>query len=285
MYEAFYGLQEKPFTVRPDPSFLYLSKGHKAALSMLEYVFMSQAGFAVVTGDIGSGKTTLVRKLLQSDTPDLTVGLVTNTQVDSFEELLRWILLAFNLDYKDKEKVELFHTLTDFLVDECSEGRRVILIIDEAQHLSASNLEQLRMLSNVNADKDDLLQLILVGQPELRKLLSGPNLTQFVQRIAVDCHLETLDREETAEYIQHRVMVAGGDHELFEHDCYEVIWQASGGIPRLVNLICDTALLFAFAEQHGHVTLSIVKDVIADKRASLTPIYQDRGKVMSLRSS
>lgn len=271
MYEANFGLQEKPFALRPDPHFMFKSHSHRKALTTLEYGFQSHAGFIVVSGPIGSGKTTLVRKLLSRHRDELTVGLVSNTQVDSFEELLRWILLGFDLEYRDKDKVELFHTLTDFLVEECAVGRQVILIIDEAQHLEDKVLEQLRMLSNVNADKDDLLQIILIGQPELLDKLKQPQLRQLTQRITVECHLQTLDLEETKSYIRHRIATAGGSEELFEDEAYEAIWKYSEGIPRLINLLCETGLVFAFAEQMPKVTKDLIKEAVREKALSLNP--------------
>ena len=198
MYKAFYGFKEKPFSLLPDPGFLYLSKNHRMALAMLEYGFLNQAGFTVITGEIGSGKTTLIRHLLGEIARDqiVTVGLVSNTH-RSFGELLQWVLLAFKLEYRGKEKVELYQTLADFLSREFDQGRRTVLIIDEAQNLSVQSLEQLRMLSNINADKDQILQLILIGQPGLRETLRLPELEQFAQRIAVDFHLQPLDLQET----------------------------------------------------------------------------------------
>lgn len=258
--------------MRPDARYLYLSKGHQAALSMLEYVFMSQSGFAVITGEIGSGKTSLVRKLLQSGDDSLAVGLVSNTHVDSFEELLQWMLLAFDQDPGEKNKVQLYKALTDCLMKQYSQQKRSILIIDEAHNLDIEIIEQLRMLSNLNADKYDLIQLVLVGQSGLREKLNEPTLLPFVHRIAVDCHLEPLDLEETHAYIRHRLMVAGARHEIFSNASIPSIWEASGGIPRIVNLLCDTALLFGFAEQLPIIGDDLIHDVINDKRQSLSPI-------------
>lgn len=272
MYEAFYGLNEKPFLMRPDAQYLYLSKGHQAALSMLEYVFMSQSGFAVITGEIGSGKTSLVRKLLQSNDSSLTVGLVSNTRVESFEELLQWMLLAYDLDPAEKNKVQLFKTLNDFLMQQYSQNKRPIMIIDEAHNLDAGIIEELRMLSNLNADKYDLIQLVLVGLSSLRETLKDPQLLPFVHRVAVDCHLEPLDLEDTHAYIRHRLMIAGAQHEIFSNDAIPSIWEASGGIPRIINLLCDTALLFGFAEQINVIGDDLIHDVINDKRQSLSPI-------------
>ena len=170
MYEAFYGFNEKPFSLLPDPGFLFLSSKHLQALSMMEYGLMNQAGFTVITGEIGSGKTTLVRQLLKQLELDhtTTVGLVSNTH-QSFGELLQWVLLAFKLEYRSKEKVELYETLANFIAREYNQGHRTVLIIDEAQNLGFEALEELRMLANINADKDQVLQLMLIGQPGLRR--------------------------------------------------------------------------------------------------------------------
>ena len=187
MYQAFYGFRQKPFTLLPDPSFLFLNKKHRLALSMLQYGLLSEAGFTVITGEIGSGKTTLVRYVLEEIGDNLTVGSVTNTY-RSFDELLQWVLLAFNLEYRGKSKVELFQALTEFMVQEYEQGRRTVLIIDEAQNLEPEALEELRMLSNMNTDNNQVLQFVLVGQPGLRETLQRLDLYQFAQRIAVEYH-------------------------------------------------------------------------------------------------
>jgi type II secretory pathway predicted ATPase ExeA len=272
MYEAFYGLNEKPFLMHPDAQYLYLSKGHQAALSMLEYVFMSQSGFAVITGATGSGKTSLVRKLLQNNDNGISVGLVNHTHIESFEELLQWMLLACEIDTAEKSKVPLFKALRDHLLQKFSAGQRPIFIIDEAQNLSVDSIEQLRLLSNLNADKFDLIQLVLVGLPEVRQTLAEPALKPFVHRVAVDCHLEPLDLEEAHAYIRHRLMVAGAQHEIFNNEAVSLIWDASSGTPRTINLLCDTALLFGFAEQLPLIGADLIQDVINDKRQSLSPI-------------
>ncbi|HIP53343.1 MAG TPA: AAA family ATPase [Chromatiales bacterium] len=272
MYEEFYGLKEKPFSLTPDPEFLFLSTKHKHALTLLEYGLENQAGFTVITGHIGSGKTTLARKLLQEMQQDVTVGLVSNSQCESFEELMQWILFAFGLDFGNKSKVELYQVFSDFLISEYAKKKRTVLIIDEAQHLGEAMLEELRMLSNINADKHQVLQLILIGQPELWELLHNPRLEQFVQRIAVDYHLEPLDQDEVREYIQHRLMVAGGAPDIFDEEVYEVIWRHTNGVPRLINLICDTALVYGFGDQKKHIDEELVRDVIRDKRRSVAPL-------------
>ena len=196
MYEAFYGLREKPFSLLPDPSFLYFTRKHQLTLTMLQYGLTNQAGFTVISGGIGTGKTTMIRHLLNNMEQDTTVGLISNTH-SAFGDLLQWVLLAYNLDYKDRDQVDMYRTFVDFMIREYAEKRRTILIVDEAQNMSAETLEELRMLSNVNADKDQVLQVILVGQQELRDTLRRPELVQFAQRISVDYHLTALDAEET----------------------------------------------------------------------------------------
>lgn len=266
MYETFYGFREKPFSIIPDPAFLYFSPKHSIALDLLEYGLMNQAGFNVITGDIGTGKTTLIRYLLSQLERDVTVGLISNTH-QSFGELLQWILFAFSLEYRGKEKVEMFQTFLDFLVQQYAKNQRTVLIIDEAQNMSPDALEELRMLSNVNADKHQVLQMILVGQASLRETLRRPDLAQFAQRIAVDYHLEPLDWTETSAYIRHRVSVAGGDdQELFDEDACDAVHELSHGIPRVINLLCDTALVYGYAEQKRKIDAQIVRDVVRDKK-------------------
>jgi type II secretory pathway predicted ATPase ExeA len=284
MYEAFFGFREKPFSLLPDPTFLYLTDKHRRALTLLEYGLTSQSGFTVVTGEIGSGKTTLVRKLLQSDDPDVTVGLINNTQCGSIDELLRWVAFAFNLNYSGRHQVELYDVFTDFLVQEYASGRRVVLIIDEAQQLGLELLEQVRMLSNINADKHQVIQFILVGQPNLRSYLRRPELVQFAQRIVVDYHLQPLDEAETVAYIRHRLTVAGGSPDLFTPAAASLIWRHARGVPRIVNMLCDTALVYAFSDQQPRADEALVREVLKDKSQGLAPVgEQERdGSVSSL---
>lgn len=269
MYEDFYNFKELPFAVPPDPEYLFLSDKHKKALSNLEYSIVNKAAFTVITGEVGSGKTTLVRELIRKLGNDVEVGLVSNVNISTFEELLQWILYSFELDYVDKDKVELFDVFTEYVIDTYAANKRVVLIIDEAQNLSADVLEQLRMLSNINADKHKVLQLILVGQPNFWDTLRRPELLQFVQRIEVDYFLSSLDLEETKQYIQHRLSVAGGNPDLFEPDTYLPIWKCTNGVPRLINILCGMALVYAFAEQKKKITKSIVDLVIKEKRCGL----------------
>ncbi len=272
MYESFYGFTERPFSILPDPKFLLLTKKHRMALTMLEYGMESQAGFTVVTGEIGAGKTTLIRKLLQRDDPNLTVGLVNNTQCSDAADLLRWIAFSFGIDFEGKSHVELYNVFIQFLIEEYAAGRRGLVIIDEAQQLGKQLLEQVRMLSNINADDHLLLQFILVGQPNLRDLLRDPELEQFAQRILVDYHLDRLDEKETIEYIAHRLTVAGGAADLISRDAARMVWRYSRGIPRLVNVICDTSLVYGFSEQVEKLDVKLVGEVIKDKQKGLAPV-------------
>ena len=265
MYEQFYGLREKPFSLLPDPGFLYPSNKHRMAMTLLEYGLLNQTSFSVITGGIGTGKTTLIRHLLNQIDRNVTVGLITNTH-RSFGELLQWVLMAFNLEYAGNDKIALYQTFIDFLIREYARNRRTVLIVDEAQNMSPETLEELRMLSNVNTDKDQVLQVFLVGQPGLRDTLRRPDLEQFAQRIAVDYHLEGLNASETREYIRHRIVIAGGNPDLFEDAACEAIYRHSGGIPRLINLLCDTALVYGYAEGAPRITVTLANDVAHEKR-------------------
>jgi len=274
MYEAFYGLNEKPFSVPPDSAYLYLSAKHKNALSRLQYSIINHAAFTVVTGEIGSGKTTLIRELIHQldENDEFTVGLVSNVNFSSFAELMQWILYAFELEYDGKNKVSLFEAFTDYVIQNYGEGRRTVLIIDEAQNLSPDVLEQLRMLSNINAGQHQVLQLILVGQSNLLDTLKRPELEQFAQRIEVDFYLKPLDLDETAKYIQHRIKVAGGDGDLFSTDTYPLIWRSTSGVPRLINVLCGMALVYAFADFKDRVDIDVINLVLKDKEGGFSPL-------------
>lgn len=263
MYREFYGLEQKPFSILPDPNYLYWGHSHSLAYSMLEYGVMNRAGFTVVTGEIGCGKTTLIRHLLDRLDEEFTVGLVSNIQDG---DLLQWVLMAFGQTYEGKSHVGLHDELQQFLIREYAEGRRTILIVDEAQNLGPKLLEQLRLLSNINADNDQLLQLILVGQPQLKGLLQAPELTQFAQRIASDFHLAPLTAEDIDAYIKHRLSKAGRDLPLFTMDACEALFEASRGIPRIINILADTCLVYGFARMAPEIDGGIVEEVIRDKR-------------------
>lgn len=264
MYEAFFGMSEKPFSILPDPDYLYLGEQHSLAYTMLEYGVEQRAGFTVVTGDIGCGKTSLIRHLLNDLHHDVTVGLISNTQQE-IGELLKWVLLAFDQPYDGSDKIALFDRLTQFLIKQYAEGRRTVLIIDEAQNLAGNTLEELRMLSNINADKDLLLQLVLVGQPELKELLQRPELEQFMQRVSADFHLSSLNRDEVPNYINHRLAVAGRETMLFDDGAMARITEVTDAVPRKINILCDTALVYAFSQEADVVTRKIVDEVVHDK--------------------
>jgi len=267
MYEPFFGFREKPFSLLPDPAFLYLGRRHSMALAMLEYGIRNQAGFTVVAGEIGAGKTTLIRRLLDSIDTDVTVGLISHTH-SSFSELLEWVLLAFGLEYQGLEKVGRFQRFNEFLIGEYAKRRRTVLIIDEAQNLGPETLEELRMLSNINADKSLVLQLVLVGQPELRDLLRRPELKQFAQRVSVAFYLEALSADEVTSYVRHRLKVAGGDPQLFDDDAMTLLHQASRGVPRVINTICDMALVYAYAAGQPGIDRAILEEVVRDRAAT-----------------
>jgi len=265
MYEGFYGLQERPFALLPDPSFLYLSKGHSTALTLLRYSIMNRQGFTVVSGEVGGGKTTLINRLLDEMKSGVTVGLI-NFTTRSFGDMGEWIMMAYGLPYKGKGKVELYDDFVQFMIREYAAGRPVVLIVDEAQNLGIRGLEEIRMLSNVNAQKDYLLHVILVGQPELRSLLQSPQLRQLTQRVSVAFHLKRLTDEEVQQYIVHRVTLVGGRADLFDREAIRLIAAASDGIPRLINTFCDLALVYAFSEEKATVGATEVRAVLEDRR-------------------
>jgi type II secretory pathway predicted ATPase ExeA len=237
---------------------------------MLRYSLASRQGFSVITGEVGSGKTTLINQLLSELDEDVTVGLINFTQTD-YEDMAEWIMMAYGLDYRGKSKAGLYDDFVKFLIAQYAAGQRTVLIVDEAQNMEVRGLENIRMLSNVNAQKDYLLHLILVGQPELRQLLRRPELRQLTQRVSVAYHLGRLSESETNEYIRHRLTVAGGDPEIFSLHAVPLIEQASQGIPRVINTICDMALVYGFAEQKEQIDVDIIKDVLEDRRSMGLP--------------
>lgn len=264
LYSDYFGLRERPFKLLPDPDFLFWSKIHKRAYAVLEYGILSSAPITVVTGEVGAGKTTLLQRLLQSIDDTVTVGLISNAQ-GGRGELLQWVLNSLNIELAAGEDyVGLFQKLQDFLVAEYADGRKVILIIDEAQNLSTEGLEELRMLTNINANKDEVLQLVLVGQPQLRKMIMQPDLQQFAQRVSAFYHIPAMDREMLGAYVAHRMKHAGGSGNEFTDQALDRIYQASEGVPRLVNKLCDFALLYTATEDRQVVTASAVDEVLSD---------------------
>ncbi|MEJ6396249.1 AAA family ATPase [Gymnodinialimonas sp. 2305UL16-5] len=266
-----FGLRERPFTLLPDPDFLMWTRAHKRAFSILEYGLMSRAPITVVTGEVGAGKTTLLQKLLTSMDDDVLVGLISNAQ-GGRGDLLHWVLGALDIECDlDVAYVAKFQLLQDFLIEQYSDGRRVVLIIDEAQNLSIEGLEELRMLTNINSNKDELLQLILIGQPELRRMILRPELRQFAQRVSATYHIPPMDAETTEDYIRHRLRHAGGTGEEFTETAISLIHAKSGGVPRLVNKLCDFAMVYAVSGEAQIVDEAIVNEVLWDGIFLATP--------------
>jgi type II secretory pathway predicted ATPase ExeA len=263
IYTEFFGLNERPFSLVPDPSFMYWSPAHIRAYTMLEYGIVTRAPITMITGEVGSGKTTLLHHLLNSLDNDVRIGLVSNALGDR-GELLRWILLSLDQPSTPGETyVDLFGRFQKYLIQEYTSGRRVVLIFDEAQNLSRESLEELRMFTNINSNKDELLQLVLAGQPELRDLVRRPDLRQFAQRIASSFHLPSMNQDTMAQYIAHRMKVAGGgETETFTPDAMARIFSATGGIPRLVNQLCDFSLVYAYAMDSRTVSEATVQQIL-----------------------
>ena len=265
MYEAFYGLNSKPFQLNPDPSFYFGSKQHRRAKAYLDYGVSRNEGFIVITGEIGAGKTTLLRALIEGlHGSNVVVGHLVTTQIDA-EDTLRMVGASFGFKVKDVPKSELLITLEAFLISQTSKGKRCLLIVDEAQNLTPRAVEELRMLSNFQLGNQALMQSFLVGQPEFREILQRPEMEQFRQRVAATCHIGPLDLDETQHYIEHRLKCAGSiGQPSFEPAAFEAIFKTSGGIPRRINSVCDRLLLAGFLANKLHLELTDVNDVVRE---------------------
>lgn len=264
LYLEHFGFAERPFTLQPDPRFLFWSRQHERAFAILEFGMISGAPITLMTGEIGAGKTTLLQAFIADQDPGVTVGLISNAQGDR-GELLQWILNALDLGFDGTATyVQLFRQLQSFLLDEYAAGRRVVLILDEAQNLSLESLEELRMLTNINAGSDVLIQLVLTGQPELREMILGPSMCQLAQRVAASFHLEAMGPDTVAGYIRHRLCHAGGSGAEFTDAACALIHRHSGGIPRLVNQLAELALLFAWSAETDRVDAAMVDAVLDD---------------------
>ena len=265
MYLQHFGLHEKPFSITPDPDFMLMTEAHEEALAALEYGVYEQSGITVLTGDVGCGKTTLLRHLLARIPEDeVCVGLVSNIHA-SLGDLMSWVMLAFELDAEGRTNAQNFRRLQEFFVAQYAAGKKVVLVIDEAQNLAAADLEELRMLSNINAEKDEILQIVLIGQPELRTMLTQPCMAQTAQRVTAEFHLGALTLEETAAYVAHRLGVAGASPELVDSGAIELIHKFSAGVPRLINTLCDFALAAAYGLDVPVVDADIVAAVAEQK--------------------
>ena len=265
MYEAYYGLHSKPFQLNPDPTFYYASKQHQRASAYLEYGVHQNEGFIVITGEIGAGKTTIVRGLLESlDQNKLVAAQLVSTQLDA-DDILRMVAAAFGVRTSGTIKSELLLALEAFLVDVARQGKRCLLIVDEAQNLAQRAVEELRMLSNFQFETQALLQSFLIGQPEFRTMLNSPQLQQLKQRVIAACHIGPLDVEETRGYVLHRLKCAGAtDKPRFQEDTFPVIHRASAGIPRRINALCDRLLLLGFLGELTIFTPQEVEQVAAE---------------------
>lgn len=264
LYTAHFGFSERPFSLSPDPDFLFLSKAHARAFSVLEYGLMTHAPLTVLTGEVGMGKTMLLQALLCNIEDDITMGLISNAQGDR-GDLLRWVLNALDVDLpQDTDYVSLFQCFQNFVVDEFAAMRHVVLIIDEAQNLGAEMLEELRMLTNINSGKDELLQIILAGQPELLDLISRPELRQFAQRVTATYHLNPFSPADSAAYIRHRLQQVGGSGDEITAAAISLIHLEAEGIPRSINKLCDLALVYAASADDAVVDESIVNELIQD---------------------
>jgi putative secretion ATPase (PEP-CTERM system associated) len=264
MFKEFFGFSCKPFQLTPDPDFLFMSRVHKRALTYLNYGIADNSGFILVTGDIGTGKTTVIRSMLKNIPQEIRIARINNTKVDS-TQLFSMINEEFGIDSAGDDKTRMLSKLTDFLINQYAQGGRSVIIIDEAQNLSPNLLEEVRLLSNLETDKSKLLQIVLIGQPELNVLLSRPDLEQLRQRIAVSTHISPLSREETEAYILHRLKVAGNENAVeFGDGAIDAVYSFTKGTPRLINVACDFVLLAAFADSIKTIDVDLVREITGD---------------------
>ena len=265
MYETFFKLRGKPFQLNPDPAFFYGSRGHRRAMAYLEYGLHQSEGFIVITGEIGAGKTTIVRSLLEQLDPERVVAAnIVSTQIDA-HDMLRMVAAAFGVPSRNLDKAGLLLAIETYLVSITAAGKRALLIVDEAQNLTMRAVEELRMLSNFQYGNQALLQTFLVGQPEFREILQRPEMEQFRQRVAATCHIGPLDAEETQAYIEHRLKRAGSTGKpSFEPEAFPAIHKACQGIPRRINTLCDRLLLLGFLCERTHLTEADVDEVVRE---------------------
>lgn len=270
MYEAFYGLTSKPFQLNPDPGFYFSSKQHQRARAYLEYGVMCREGFIVVTGEVGAGKTTIVRGLLDSlNSGSVVAAHLVSTQLGA-EDTLRLVGAAFGVPVHGVPKGDLLMSLEAFFVTQTLQGKRCLLVVDEAQNLQPQAVEELRMLSNFQNGQDALLQTFLVGQPEFRQILQSPGMLQLRQRVIATCHLGPLDAEETREYILHRLKCAGAsDKPTFDPEIFDDIYRFTEGVPRRINTLMDRVLLQGFLTDRTHIDIGLANEIIQEVRSEM----------------
>ena len=285
MYESFYGLSAKPFQLKPDPSFFYGSKGHKRAMAYLEYGLSQGEGFIVLTGEVGAGKTTLMRNLFRGlESENILAVQIVSTHIDS-SDILTLVAGAFGLPYANMTKAALLLDIEQFLHRCDQQGKRVLLVVDEAQNLSPETLEELRMLSNFQTDETPLLQTFLLGQPEFKRTLLHGNMQQLRQRVIATYHLGPLDEQETKAYIEHRLKTAGWKNDpVINDEAYHLIYSSTGGIPRKINLLSDRLFMMGCLEELHHFGTDAVNDVIEDfqqefNSSSITPQETEKQSV------
>jgi general secretion pathway protein A len=274
MYKSFYNLQRNPFEITPDPSFLFPTTRHNEALASLYYGVTSHRGFVVLTGEVGTGKTLILRSLLGLlQHRDVAFALIFNPTLSPLE-FIRYIARDFGLPVGDKAKDELIHILNGFLLQRHQKGLTTILVVDEAHHLSLEVLEEIRLLTNLETSQQKLLQIILAGQPELDPKLDSHELRQLKQRIALRCHLDPLTTQETREYMRRRLQIAGatGAVQIFSGPAIEAVFSHSRGFPRLINTICENALLAGYAKHAATITSEIIDDVARELRLGVVSV-------------
>lgn len=268
MYESYYGMKEKTFNLSPDHEYFYMSKGHEDAYTHLEYAITENKGFAVITGEIGSGKTTLVNYFLYKTKLDFQIGLINNTNIPA-SQFLKAVCNELEIDSNFKDKIGLMDSFQNYLLKQYSEKNRVILIIDEAQNLSPKIMEEIRMMSNLESEKNHLMQIVLFGQPELKYKLQRMDLKQFAQRVSVHFHLKGLKKDEVQHYIRYRLKMGGTKNvNLFNDGAVDLIYVHSKGIPRIINIICDTALVYGYADSLKVITKNVIEEVIKERDQS-----------------
>lgn len=288
-YLKHFNLSEQPFGLTPDPEFLYWSKQHARAKAYMESTIWLADGFVVITGEIGSGKTTLLQSFLSELGDDIVYAIVSQTQLTP-TQFLRAVLTEFGFTPFNKRKVELLNMLNMFLIEQYSNGKKVVLIVDEAQNLSKKVLEEVRLMSGIETHKEKVLRIILSGQPELKETLDSLKLKQLVQRVRLRFHIGPLDRRDMQKYIDHRLAVAGRTpNDLFDDDSYNIIYRYTGGVPRLINTLCDTALLCAFADESNSVSAEDILSAIAElnwqEHESNTGVYEKLKEVAARHGS